>query len=209
MSPEALNDKSSICSNTPTLEQFAAAINQELRQADYSRLAAGRLLLQAREIFEATKAEGDSWRAWCASNIPGRSYRDIKRVMALARSADPVAAVASEREANRARKAAGRAAEHARGTEVRPPADNVVTLNPSSADTEEQSGDDDGDMPSQPEIIPARNSESDNPENVPEASGFPEGERRGPRIQRGKNNKVKTKPEFALDIVKHFTEQFE
>src|SRR6266699_319549 len=88
--------------NTPALSDLAAEINAALNQADSSRLQAGRLLLQAREIFDASKVQGDSWRGWCATNIPARSYRDIKRVMALARSSDPTAALAEER--NKARR---------------------------------------------------------------------------------------------------------
>ena len=101
-----------------TLIALAAEINAALRQADSSRLDAGRLLLQAREIFEADKAQGDSWRAWCATNIPDRSYRDIKRVMALARSSNPTAALAKERDEARLRMARARGDDG--GTNVRP-----------------------------------------------------------------------------------------
>jgi len=106
--------------NAPTLTDLAAEINAALRQADSTRLHAGRLLLQAREIFEAGKAQGDTWRAWCTTNIPNRSYRDIKRVMALARSADPAAALTKEREKARLGVAEKRARE-VEGTNVSPP----------------------------------------------------------------------------------------
>lgn len=107
--------------NTPTLSDLAAEINAALKQADSARLLAGRLLLEAREIFEASRGDGDSWRGWCATNIPARSYRDIKRVMALARSADPKAALVEEREKARRGMAANRARRNSDGTNVCPP----------------------------------------------------------------------------------------
>jgi hypothetical protein len=193
MSPDAQQ-------NMPTLAEYAGLIIESWRDADSSRLRTGRLLLQAREIFEAGKAEGDSWRAWCTKNIvPPRSYRDIKRVMALARDPDPIAAVAKAKEAARTGMAAKRARDAAkRGANVSPPGDNVVPLTP-RAEIEEQSAADGGgeDMPTQPEIIAPRDNQCDNPEKE-----------RGPRIQRGKNNKVRTNGNFALDIVKHFSDQF-
>src|SRR5436309_15841775 len=95
-----------VVTNEPTLDELAGEINAAFAEADSSRLRAGRLLLQAREIFEATKAQGESWRGWCAQNISGRSYRDIKRVMSLARDPDPAAAAARERATARTRMAA-------------------------------------------------------------------------------------------------------
>lgn len=157
-------------------------------------------MLEARAKFEAIKAKCDSWRGWCATNIPGRKYRDIKKVSALARDPDPIAAVARERERNAADQRAARerkareAAEAAKGgSDVRPPTDtNVVPLNAPPAQSDNPESNDGEDMPSQP-VVSAPN---------------PSAQVRGPRIQRGKNNSIKTKKDFALDIVKHFSNQF-
>ena len=114
-----------LTTNAPTLADLAVEINAAFGQADSSRLHAGRLLLQAQEIFKAGKARGDSWRAWCATNIPDRSYRDIGRVMKLARSADPIAALAEERKKARLGMAKKRAREAER-TNVSPPAPQIA-----------------------------------------------------------------------------------
>lgn len=103
--------------NAPSLLELAGEIIAAFGEADSSRLRAGRLLLQARELFEATKAKGESWRGWCTLNITTKKYRDIKRVMALARDPDPAAAIERERAGPRTRMAASRA----RGANVRPP----------------------------------------------------------------------------------------
>ena len=52
--------------------------------------------------------EGE-WEAWCADNIH-RSYRDIQRMMAMARTGDPEAAAEEERAKRRKGMRASRAA---------------------------------------------------------------------------------------------------
>ena len=52
--------------------------------------------------------EGE-WEAWCADNIH-RSYRDIQRMMAMARTGDPAAAAEEERAKRRDGMRASRAA---------------------------------------------------------------------------------------------------
>ena len=127
----------------PTLASLAAEINAEFTNTESSRLRTGRLLLQAREVFDADKAPGDSWRAWCATNIQ-RSYRDCKRVMALARSPNPVAAVQAERDKASKGMARTRAAsKSAGGTNVSPsptpktgmPKTKTTTPTPTTANT--------------------------------------------------------------------------
>jgi hypothetical protein len=109
-----------------SLESMAASINRRVdlftRAAGTSqahRVRCGFELIAARKTVEA---EGLGWEAWCADNIHC-SYRDIKRMMAMARSDDPEAA--HEKERAKTRKAV---AEHrARGTYVSPPsAEDVV-----------------------------------------------------------------------------------
>jgi hypothetical protein len=75
----------------------AKQINVRLKKAEDYRVEAGRMLLKLRPKVEAA---GVGWEAWCKVNID-RSYRDVQKVMALAKAPDPEAAGEQERERNR------------------------------------------------------------------------------------------------------------
>ena len=64
-------------------------------QANDHRLAAAIQLAKAREI---ATAESIPWKAWVAENIPDRSYRDVKRLVAIGSAKDPKAALEGARE---------------------------------------------------------------------------------------------------------------
>jgi hypothetical protein len=106
-----------------SLESAAASINRHIDlfcraegvwQAH--RVRAGFELIAVRKRVEQ---EGLGWEAWCADNIH-RSYRDIQKMMALARTGDPEATAEEERSEARERMRAHRAAN------VRRPGDNAV-----------------------------------------------------------------------------------
>ena len=63
-------------------------------QANDHRLAAALQLAKAREI---ATAESIPWKAWVAENIPNRSYRDVKRLVAIGSAKDPKAAIEETR----------------------------------------------------------------------------------------------------------------
>ena len=86
----------------PTLEQRAASINAHIEKyckADASsmshRLRAGQELVDARK-----NVPHGEWISWCEANIR-RSRQDIARLMKMAGSDDPEAALEQEREHNR------------------------------------------------------------------------------------------------------------
>jgi hypothetical protein len=84
----------------PTLAELAASINSHIEQAiaagDSHRILAGLELIEARK-----HVPHGQWESWCAENID-RSYRDVRRLMAIAGSDDPVGALEHERAARRA-----------------------------------------------------------------------------------------------------------
>jgi hypothetical protein len=96
------------------LEALAAPINDRwhaVRKADTEgRVAVGLMLIAAKEQVENSGPDWVkiSWEKWCALNIE-RSMSDINRVMALARSPDPLAALEEERKKRRGQMAAHRA----------------------------------------------------------------------------------------------------
>jgi Protein of unknown function (DUF3102) len=82
-----------------SLESRAASINRHIdlflradASAQSNRIAAGQELIAAKEMVEHGK-----WEAWCAANIK-RSQRDIQRLMKIAGSDDPIAALEQERD---------------------------------------------------------------------------------------------------------------
>lgn len=183
------------------LQELATEINSAFSAADSSRLLAGQLLLEARREFDATKAEGDSWRAWCAGNVK-RSYRDVKRVMGLARAPDPVAAVAAERAASRASAAASRA----KGTCVCPP-------EPGETDRAAP----EGRCPSQSyhQPAPCRPSDATDSVAIPQPSpnmtptaAAPSKPSVFPQPRGCGNDKIYTNPEYARKIIEHFFPNF-
>jgi hypothetical protein len=94
-----------------TLEGLAEEINERwhaVRRADTEgRIAVGRMLIDAKEQVE--KGGPDwikvSWEKWCARHIE-RSMSDINKVIALAKSLDPLAALEEERRKRREQMAA-------------------------------------------------------------------------------------------------------
>jgi hypothetical protein len=90
-------------------KKFAAAIDSDNKARKY-RIEAGKELLQLRARIEAGEAGvGVQWWQWYESKFV-RSRRDAERVMALARDADPDAALERERERNREHQRSSRAA---------------------------------------------------------------------------------------------------
>jgi hypothetical protein len=69
-------------------------------KAETYRISAGQELARARERVEAGEAGTTTWTAWCADNIK-RSEGDIRKLLAIASSADPTKAAAAERQRNR------------------------------------------------------------------------------------------------------------
>jgi len=100
--------------NVRSLAELAKEIGKRWSEADqhngraeHARIEAGRLLIEAREQVDAAhRAHGSRsmWAAWCEVHVPGRSLRDIRRVMKMAGAADPAAAHEAEKAANRASK---------------------------------------------------------------------------------------------------------
>ena len=85
-----------------SLESRAASINRHIDlflRAEVSsnshRIQAGQELIAARAMVEP-----GNWLSWCSANIK-RSARDIQRLMKIAGSDDPEAALAEERETAR------------------------------------------------------------------------------------------------------------
>jgi hypothetical protein len=99
--------------NLPTtLDGLAKEIRSTLDRADKSqrhaddlRITAGRMLLAAREQVQAQKLV---WSEWLAANVPDRSERDVRRLLAVAKAPDPAAAADQERRATREQVAATR-----------------------------------------------------------------------------------------------------
>ena len=87
----------------PPLDDIAAEINVRLQraaQADDHRIAAGKLLIDAQKRVEAGEAGDITWSDWVKQHID-RSAGDVRKVMALARAGDPLAARVQEKERSR------------------------------------------------------------------------------------------------------------
>ncbi|MCX7313799.1 MAG: hypothetical protein NTV56_19290, partial [Alphaproteobacteria bacterium] len=81
-------------------------------RAARARVRRGQLLLALRERIEAGEAGDVGWWRWYTAHI-ARSRRDGEKVMKIARGADPEAAAAAERTANRESVAAHRGRQQA------------------------------------------------------------------------------------------------
>src|SRR5437764_12201760 len=99
------NMETTMDQETANLPALAKEINVRFQKADQyqgkaddHRIAAGILLLQAREVV---KANGLVWGAWLLENVK-RSRQDVYKVMALAAAPDPQAAREAEKAATRA-----------------------------------------------------------------------------------------------------------
>ena len=64
-------------------------------KAQSHRVQAGKMLLEAKRLLNAS-GSNRSWREWCAEHIE-RSERDIRRLVAIAKAADPEAAHEAEK----------------------------------------------------------------------------------------------------------------
>jgi hypothetical protein len=107
------------------LEEVAHRISVHMSEARtcardvmHHRLAAGFLLLEARERVPT------GWQQWCKLHF-GKSARDIRKCIALANSPNGQAAIGKEREDNRKAKQRQRQRERA---DVRPQPDNDLEL---------------------------------------------------------------------------------
>jgi hypothetical protein len=98
-----------------TLDTVAGKINALMKKSDDQRLSAAALLLEAKGRVEAGEAGNNiDWETWCSVNIKTRdgkprSYRDVQRLVAIAESPDPQAALDADREKARAGMKATRA----------------------------------------------------------------------------------------------------
>jgi DUF3102 family protein len=97
------------------LDALCREIREEWQNADKNyddaRLRIGRLLVEAKTLVK----DGE-WKEWCRENVPGKTERDIRRLIAMAKSADPEAA----REAEKTKAREGMKATRER-TNVSPP----------------------------------------------------------------------------------------
>jgi hypothetical protein len=89
-------------------------VDQHEGRAEAARIAVGRKLIEARALVDAGHRHSGgafvpTWTAWCGENVPGRSLRDIRKVMKLARADDPAAAHEAEKAGTRDRVAKHRA----------------------------------------------------------------------------------------------------
>jgi hypothetical protein len=84
-----------------TLDDLGKAIRDTLDRADTSqrraddlRITAGQMLLVAQQRVHEQKLV---WSEWLKTNIPDRSDRDVRRLIALAKAPDPEAAIEEDR----------------------------------------------------------------------------------------------------------------
>lgn len=92
-----------------------ARYERHAQECGLARLEAARLLAEAKAVVQAN---GASFKEWCAVNVR-RSWRDVRRLVAIGESAAPREALAAERQRNAVAQRA-RTARQAR-TDVSPP----------------------------------------------------------------------------------------
>jgi hypothetical protein len=66
-----------------------------------ARLEIGLMLVELRERIEAGEAGDRDWWAWCRNHLADRSRKDIERLLAIASSDDPAAALEAQRAKSR------------------------------------------------------------------------------------------------------------
>jgi hypothetical protein len=81
-----------------TLETVARKILASWKKSDDQRLTAAMLLKEAKERVEAGEDKRfKTWKAWCFEMLPGRSERDISRLLKIANADNPEAAMSASR----------------------------------------------------------------------------------------------------------------
>jgi hypothetical protein len=86
------------------LDVTAAKIRACLLRADNQRITAGQLLIEAHERVTAGEAGNMRWQAWCLANID-RSYRNVQRLITVAKADDPQDRAAARARMQRLRQA--------------------------------------------------------------------------------------------------------
>jgi hypothetical protein len=101
--------------DSQSLEQLATEANARLDRAKVAedrakdlRISAGQILAEAKDRVRAGEPGHTNWAKWVRENIK-HSYRDANKCIAIARSPDPNAALAAERETARVSMALSRA----------------------------------------------------------------------------------------------------
>jgi hypothetical protein len=118
----------------PTLDEAVRAITEKFdevanldKRATSARVAAGKMLIELRARIEGGEAgEGVSWWEWCEANIQ-RSRKDCEKLMRMASSDDPEAAIEDERAQARERMQRVRNGANVRSI-VTPPQDALALL---------------------------------------------------------------------------------
>jgi hypothetical protein len=83
----------------PTLETLSAELREHFRAEGSARIQAGRVLLELRRRVEAGEAgPGVNWWEWFEARDFGRGRKDAEKLMRIAGSDDPEAALAKEHE---------------------------------------------------------------------------------------------------------------
>jgi hypothetical protein len=93
------------------LSLLAREIEVCMRKSDDYRITAGMKLLEVQQRVQAGEAGVITWSAWIKANL-NRSTRDVQKCIALARSANPQAALERERQVRREGMARVRDAAH-------------------------------------------------------------------------------------------------
>jgi hypothetical protein len=115
------------------LEQLALEIEQQFDRSDEGRINAGQLLLKARELVRGGEAGNNiTWGEWCSTHM-SRSPGDIRKIMRIAGSPDPMAALRQEREAARRRMAQARERSRAADGDADTPDSQSAELTPDTA----------------------------------------------------------------------------
>jgi hypothetical protein len=112
----ASNDR---CSSRDPLDVVAGKINILWKKSDDQRTAAALLLKEAKDrIASGEDKRFLTFKAWCQELLPGRSDRDIRRLLQRAYAPDPIAE--GERQRRAARDSMARTRAHRRRTNVGP-----------------------------------------------------------------------------------------
>ena len=84
-------DVSDRLSGRDPLDVVASKILIHWKESEDQRLTAALLLREAKGRVEAGEDEHfATFQAWCSEKLPGRSERDIRRLLLIANSPDPI-----------------------------------------------------------------------------------------------------------------------